>query len=81
MVKVENITRQLNRLNQLTTKTYHIIQDQPIMVDTRYCLLDENQEEITPWLKIVEFYDCMYSMIRLQLYEQDRSITDGDLTW
>jgi len=76
-VKFENIQRQLKRLNTLTNKEYFISKDNMV---NRYCLITSNGEQITLWLKIGEFWDCMYSMIRILQHETDKPRTwEGDL--
>jgi len=70
-VKLENIQRQVTRLNTLTEKTYKLAKDEMV---NRYCLLDDNSTQITAWYKIGQFWDVMYSMIRLSLSETEKPI-------
>jgi len=71
-VTSENVKRQLIRLNSLTDKEYHIIISE---IDGRYCLHSNNNDQITLWLKINEFWDCMYCMIRLVQHDKDKPRT------
>ena len=65
----DNIKKQLIRLNTLTLNKYKVEIDE---TDHRYCLMNMNSEQVTLWLKISEFWDCMYSMIRLMQIETDK---------
>ena len=68
----DNLKRQLIRLCTMTTKQYHIVVHEGLLMEDRYCLLDSNDEEITQWHTIEEFWDNMYSMIRLLQHDQDK---------
>lgn len=69
----ENLFRQLQRLNTLTSRKYYYVKDEPMLTDERYCLMDQNDdEEISRWYTVSEMWEAMYSMIRLMLNETDK---------
>ena len=71
-VTIKNIHAQVTRLNTLTNKEYHLVKDNMV---NRYCLQNSNSTQITAWYKISQFWDVMYSMIRLTLSETDKPRT------
>ena len=69
-LEFKHIHTQLTRLNSITNRKYYYVSDDPLLMDKRYCLMDQNDdEEVSRHLTLNEMWSYMYGLILFMLNE------------